>query len=91
MTTERVFSDSFTDELAEKVAQRVLSALNGKNIAGADRKLLDIKQAALYMSRSSSTLRHLIAAGSIPERVLKRFGRRIYLDKAELDRWLEAQ
>ena len=85
------FNDSFTDELAEKVAQRVLAALNGKSLGGADRKLLDIKQAALYISRSSSTLRHLIASGEIPPSVLKRFGRRIYLVKTELDRWLDAQ
>jgi excisionase family DNA binding protein len=86
-----VFSNEFTNELAEKVAQRVLAALNGKAVGGSDRKLLDIKQAALYLSRSPSTVRHLIATGEIPASVLKRFGRRIYLSKAELDRWVEAQ
>lgn len=86
-----VFSSEFTDELAERVAQRVLAALNGKNLGGAERKLLDIKQAALYMSRSTSTVRHQIATGTIPASVLKRMGRRIYLSKTELDRWLEAQ
>ncbi len=56
-----------------------------------ERKLLPLKDAAKYMSRSQSSIRAMIGSGEIPEDVVKRIGRRVYLRKAELDRWLVAQ
>ncbi len=50
-------------------------------------RLLDVKGAALYMGRVSVwTIRERIAGGELPT---VRIGRRVLLDRTDLDRWIE--
>lgn len=78
-----LFSDSFTDELADKVAARVIAAI-GRN-GGGGARLLTLKEAAAYLSLSLSTLKLMIGDGTL--RVVARGNRRM-LDKADLDSWI---
>ena len=54
--------------------------------SGVKPRLLSIEQGGAYVSRTEEAMRHLIQAGKIPT---VRADRRIYLDIADLDRWIE--
>lgn len=79
-----VFSDSFIDELADKVAARVLAALSGK-AAPAAGGLRALKEAAKYLSLSQTTLKLMIAQGELP---IVRRGKRRMIAQEDLDRWI---
>jgi excisionase family DNA binding protein len=49
-------------------------------------RLLSIAQAAIYLGRTEKAVRHLIARAELP---VVRHGRRVHLDRAEIDRWIE--
>lgn len=80
--------DSIAEAVVKKLVERGL-VMTGTNQTR--QKMLDIKQAAEYMSRSASSVRHMVLGGQIPARVVKRFGKRVFLMREELDKWLEAQ
>ena len=80
-TTGNQALDGLADAIAERVLQRLISALE-KNHS----RLLDVSAAAAYIGRTPSALRHLIAKGAIPS--VRRDGR-VQLDRQDLDNWLE--
>jgi excisionase family DNA binding protein len=47
---------------------------------------MSIAEAATYIGRTPTALRHMIAGGAIP---VVREGARIHLDRGDLDRWIE--
>jgi excisionase family DNA binding protein len=70
------------DVLADAIAARVAARLN----KSAEPRLLSVNAAASYIGRSPKALRHLIAKGALSE---VREGRRVYLDRVDLDGWIE--
>ena len=77
--------DQLIDDLAERIADRINESPG--SVQSADRpRLLNVKQAAEYLSRTPNAIRNLIAAGAIP---MVRIGRRIFFDPRELDAWID--
>ena len=73
--------DALADAIADRVYRRIATTLQRDK-----RRLLDVADAAEYLGRSASALRHLIAKGAIP--CIRRDGR-VQLDRQDLDNWLE--
>jgi excisionase family DNA binding protein len=48
--------------------------------------LLDVKDAAVYLGRSEQSIQHLIFDKELP---VVRVGRRVHLDRRDLDAWIE--
>lgn len=48
--------------------------------------LLTVKQAAVYLGRSEQSVQHLIFQRELP---VVRVGRRVHLDRHDLDAWIE--
>jgi excisionase family DNA binding protein len=70
------------DALLDAIAARVATRLNQSN----EPRLLSVNAAASYIGRSPKALRHLIAKGALSE---VREGRRVFMDRADLDGWIE--
>ena len=73
--------DRLLELVAEKVANR-LSQEPGRLYP----RLLTIDQAALYVGRTREATQHLAASGKIPT---VRTDRRVFIDRLDLDRWIE--
>ena len=69
--------DALIDALAERVAERVREHSASADSQTVRPRLLDVKQAAAYMSRTEDAVRHLIQAGKLRT---VRIGRRVFLD-----------
>jgi excisionase family DNA binding protein len=64
-----------------------LRSLRGSGVnATVSPRLLSVKQAAIYLDRTERAIRHLIYRGELP---VIRKGRRLHLDRQELDRLIE--
>lgn len=87
MSTANNPLDALVDAIAEAVAVKLRGAMTAPTT---ERKLLNVKEAAEQMGCSPSSIRHMISSGSLPQRALKRFGRRVLIDREEFDRWLSA-
>ena len=48
--------------------------------------LLNVKDAAVYLGRSEQAIQHLIFDKELP---VVRVGRRVHLDRRDLDAWIE--
>jgi excisionase family DNA binding protein len=48
--------------------------------------LLNVKEAAIYLGRSEPSVQHLIFQKELP---VVRLGRRVHLDRRDLDQWIE--
>ncbi|HEY1757664.1 MAG TPA: helix-turn-helix domain-containing protein [Bryobacteraceae bacterium] len=48
--------------------------------------LLTVKQAAVYLGRSEQSVQHLVFQKDLP---VVRVGRRVHLDRRDLDGWIE--
>lgn len=79
------------DALARAVALEVLAKLKLEFLRSASQEiaavLLTVKQAAVYLGRSEQSVQHLIFQKEIP---VVRIGRRVHLDRRDLDAWIEA-
>jgi excisionase family DNA binding protein len=76
--------DNIFDAIAERVAAKLCNG-SGNN-TGIKPRLYSVAQAAVYLNRSENSVRHLIAAGVIPE---VRLDGRVFLDINDLDRAIE--
>jgi len=79
------------DALARAVALEVLAKLKFELMRSASQEivavLLTVKQGAVYLGRSEQSVQHLIFQKEIP---VVRVGRRVNLDRRDLDTWIEA-
>jgi excisionase family DNA binding protein len=50
-------------------------------------RLLTVKEAAAYIGRSEQAIQHLIHKREL---IVVRTGRRVHIDRGDLDRWIEA-
>jgi len=81
-----MFDDRFVTALATEIAARINPQIQRRNSTTTNR-LLSVKEAAAYIGRTEQALQHLIHKREI---VVVRKGRRVHLDRADLDRWIEA-
>ena len=81
-----MFDERFVTALATEIAARINPQIQRRNGTAASR-LLSVKDAAAYIGRTEQALQHLIHKREI---VVVRKGRRVHLDRADLDRWIES-
>jgi excisionase family DNA binding protein len=75
--------------IAEEVAARVKSEIAAHmehHVAHVRPALLRVKEAAVYLGRSEQAVQHLIFERELP---VVRVGRRVHLDRKDLDTWIE--
>jgi excisionase family DNA binding protein len=79
--------DSIVEAIAERVMAKIRPELSG---GGAPPRiqpaLLNVKDAAVYLGRSEQAVQHLIFQRELP---VVRIGRRVHLDRRDLDAWIE--
>ena len=75
----------FASKVAERVEEQVIERLEhmAPQIQPA---LLSVKDAAIYLGRSEQSIQHLIFSQELP---VVRVGRRVHLDRSDLDAWIE--
>lgn len=80
--------EEIVDRFATLVAVRVQSIMGTPSGAGKPAaRLLTVKEAAAYVGRTEQAVQHLIHK---KELVVVRRGRRVHLDRADLDRWIDS-
>lgn len=72
-------------QVAERVEERVLEHLE-QAAPRVQPVLLSVKDAATYLGRSEQSIQHLIFERELP---VVRVGRRVHLDRRDLDLWIE--
>jgi excisionase family DNA binding protein len=77
--------EEIVDRLATLIAVRVQS--RNANPSGPVARLLNVKEAAAYIGRTEQAVHHLIHKREL---IVVRQGRRVHLDRADLDRWIDA-
>jgi excisionase family DNA binding protein len=82
-----MFDESFVTALAVQIAARLIPEIERRNGRGAQARLLTVKEAAAYIGRTEQAVQHLIHKREL---VVVRRGRRVHLDRSDLDRWIEA-
>jgi excisionase family DNA binding protein len=79
--------DSFVQAIAEKVIAKIRADLSrGGLSASIQPALFTVKEAAVYLGRSEQAVQHLIFQKELP---VVRVGRRVHLDRRDLDAWIE--
>ena len=79
------------DSLVEAIAERVMAKIRPELSGGGPSPrfqpaLLNVKDAAVYLGRSEQSVQHLIFQRELP---VVRIGRRVHLDRRDLDAWIE--
>jgi excisionase family DNA binding protein len=76
--------------LVRAMASEIASMLKGEmarlTAPSVQPALLTVKQAAVYLGRSEQAVQHLIFQKDLP---VVRIGRRVHLDRRDLDTWIE--
>jgi len=83
-----MFDEGFVVALAAQIVARIIPQIqqdNGRPKGAA--RLLTVKEAAAYIGRSEQAVQHLIHKREL---VVVRKGRRVHVDRGDLDRWIEA-
>jgi excisionase family DNA binding protein len=83
MASRSVDLDALFDFLAERIAARLQAGNHGGG--GVTPRLLTVEQAAIYLGRTESAIRHMTASGELP---VVRADRRVFLDRTDLDQWI---
>jgi hypothetical protein len=79
--------DALLDAVAERIAAKIrLNDLGAGEHGQIKPRLLTVEDAGAYLSRSQSSVRHLISEGKLPT---VKLDSRIYLDIRDLDRVIE--
>jgi len=77
--------DRLSQQVAARVEERVIEHL--EHMAPPVKPaLLTVKDAAAYLGRSEQSIQHLIFTKELP---VVRVGRRVHLDRRDLDLWIE--
>jgi excisionase family DNA binding protein len=83
-----MFDEAFVTALAEEIAAKIIPQIEHRNgSARTMTRLLTVKEAAAYIGRTEQAIQHLIHKREL---VVVRKGRRVHLDRCDLDRWIEA-
>lgn len=81
-----MFDERFVASLAAQLAARILPRLQAAPRTQETGRLMTVKAAAVYLGRSVSAVEKLVYRKEIP---VVRIGRRVHLDRVELDKWIE--
>jgi hypothetical protein len=73
----------FIEAMAQQVAIRVKTELESSGVVRP--RLLNVKQAAVYLGRTEDSIRHLQGSGALP---VVRIDSRVQFDVHDLDRWI---
>ena len=76
---------AIAEEVAAKVKFEIASHLQHLTVR-VQPALLNVKEAAVYLGRSEQSVQHLIFGKELP---VVRVGRRVHLDRRDLDTWIE--
>jgi excisionase family DNA binding protein len=84
-------ADTTIDIVARAIAEHVMAILKAEMAKVQERPavqplLLSVRDAAVYIGRSEQAVQHIIFNREIP---VVRFGRRVHLDRRDLDVWIE--
>lgn len=74
------------EALADMVAARVLAGINAPREG---QKLLDMKQAASFAGVKVPAIRHWIKTEELPGAAVKRYGRRVWIERKLFEQWLD--
>ena len=72
-------------QVAERVQEQIAERL-AHTAPAVQPVLLSVKDAAVYLGRSEQSIQHLIFSHELP---VVRVGRRVHLDRRDLDLWIE--
>jgi excisionase family DNA binding protein len=79
--------DSIVEAIAERVIAKIRPELSGAGpYPRIQPALFNVKEAAVYLGRSEQAVQHLIFQRELP---VVRIGRRVHLDRRDLDAWIE--
>jgi excisionase family DNA binding protein len=80
-TTGNTGLDALADAIANRVFERIQAAQESD-----ENRLMSVSEAAKYLGRTQSAVRHMIAKKMLP--AVRRDGR-VYLDRPDLKTWVE--
>ncbi len=80
---QNITLEAIVDAVADAVASRILSKEQGNRLQP---RLLTVAQAGEYLGRTEDAVKHLLADGTLPK---VQSDRRVFLDRHDLDRWIE--
>jgi len=78
--------DGLAKAIADEVANLIRADLGRVSEPSIQPVLLSVKHAAVYLGRSLQSVQHLIFQKELP---VVRAGRRVHLDRRDLDAWIE--
>lgn len=81
--TLNLLVQAITEQVVAKVRAELSRPANAPRIQPA---LLNVKDAAIYLGRTEQAVQHLIFQKELP---VVRVGRRVHLDRRDLDAWIE--
>jgi excisionase family DNA binding protein len=83
-----MFDQRFVAALAAELAAQIVPQIQRDNrTTRVASRLLTVKDAAAYIGRTEQAVQHLIHRREL---LVVRKGRRVHLDRSDLDRWIEA-
>lgn len=77
--------DALVSAIATEIADKIRYSLAPQTLQMRP-VLLNVKDAATYLGRSQQSVQHLIFKRELP---VVRVGRRVHLDRRDLDAWIE--
>jgi len=83
--TLSILAQAIALEVAAKVKTEIASHVE-QLVGRVQPTLLNVKEAAVYLGRSEQAVQHLIFERELP---VVRVGRRVHLDRRDLDSWIE--
>jgi len=84
---QELLLDSLVEAIAERVMAKIRPELSGGGTSyRIQPALFSVKEAAIYLGRSEQAVQHLIFQRDLP---VVRVGRRVHLDRRDLDAWIE--
>jgi len=78
--------DTLIETITSQVVARIKAELSQFTSPRIQPALLTVKEAAVYIGRSEQAVQHLIFQKELP---VVRVGRRVHLDRRDLDAWIE--
>jgi excisionase family DNA binding protein len=78
--------DSLIEALATAIAEKLRAQVPDSGAIPLEPRLLSVELAAVYLGRTKPAIQHMIADGTLHT---VRADRRVFLDKNDLDQWIE--
>jgi excisionase family DNA binding protein len=85
MTPSRVNAEEILGVLADLIAEKIKAHFDRPEVH--QKRLFTVAEAAAYLGRTPTSVRHLIRRGELPR--VQRGDNRVLLDRADLDQWIE--